>query len=74
MYILKIQTSEIRSVFVESESARMLGDFATMRRCYVDLQSRNQQLIATQGIRNTNYVELMECLKQINLYVCLFSI
>jgi hypothetical protein len=40
-----------------------------MRRCYVDLQSRNNQLLATQGIRNTNYVELMECLKQINLYV-----
>ena len=40
-----------------------------MRRCYVDLLSRNQHLVATQGIRNTNYVELMDCLKQINLYV-----
>lgn len=63
------QVNEVRNLFYESENARLMNDMAEMRRSYAAIQSGNQKLVDLQIIRDSNYSELMDRLKQINLHV-----
>lgn len=63
------QVNEVRNLFYESENARLMNDMAEMRRSYAAIQSGNQKLVDLQTIRDSNYSELMDRLKQINLHV-----
>lgn len=63
------QVNELRNCYSESENARSMNDMAEMRRSYAVMQSGNQQLVDLQNIRDSNYCELMDRLRQINLHV-----
>ena len=63
------QVNEVRNWFNESENARLMNDMSEMRRSYAAIQSGNRQLVDLQNIRDSNYSELMDRLKQINLHV-----
>lgn len=63
------QMNEIRNSFNESENARSMNDMVELRRFYATMLSGNRQLIDLQNIRDSNYNELINRLKQINLHV-----
>lgn len=63
------QMNDIRNYFNESENARTTNDMAEMRRSYAAMLGGNRQLIDLQTIRDSNYSELINRLKQINLHV-----
>ena len=63
------QVNELRNCYNDSEMARSMNDTVEMRRLYAAILGGNQQLVDQQNIRDSNYVELMSRLKQINLHV-----
>lgn len=63
------QMNDIRNSFYESENARSMNDMVELRRIYAAMLSGNRQLIDLQNIRDSNYNELINRLKQINLHV-----
>ena len=63
------QVNELRNCYGESENSRLMNDMAEMRRSYAAMLSGNQQLVDLQNIRDSNYCELMDRLKRINLHV-----
>ncbi|XP_035213893.1 Bardet-Biedl syndrome 2 protein-like isoform X2 [Stegodyphus dumicola] len=56
----------IRNLVVRAEDARLMRDYASMRRWHQDLHALNTELINNYKIRSNNHEELMTCLKQVN--------
>ncbi|GFR02125.1 bardet-Biedl syndrome 2 protein homolog [Trichonephila clavata] len=56
----------IRNLVVRAEDARLMRDYALMRRWHQDLHALNGELINNYKIRSNNHEELMTCLKQVN--------
>ncbi|KAG5189518.1 ciliary BBSome complex subunit 2 [Tribonema minus] len=59
-------THGVKSLVVRAEDARILGDMGVMRRCYADLYSLNQQLLAEHAKRANNHEALLAGLKEVN--------
>ncbi|XP_069496392.1 BBSome complex member BBS2 [Ambystoma mexicanum] len=56
----------IRSMLVQAEDARLMGDMKTMKKRYVELYDYNKDLINGYKIRNSNHSELLNSLKVVN--------
>ncbi|XP_054718944.1 Bardet-Biedl syndrome 2 protein homolog [Uloborus diversus] len=56
----------IRNLVVRAEDARLMRDYASMRKWHQDLHALNSELINNYKIRSNNHEELMNCLKQVN--------
>ncbi|XP_014812868.1 PREDICTED: Bardet-Biedl syndrome 2 protein isoform X2 [Calidris pugnax] len=56
----------IRSVLVQAEDARLLGDMKNMKTRYVELYDLNRDLINQYKIRCNNHTELLNNLKAVN--------
>ena len=63
------QVSEVRNLFADAEAARLMGDTAELRRCYAAMAGGNRDLAGQQGLRQSNYSQLMDCLRSVNLHV-----
>ena len=47
----------------------MLHNLNEMRRAYAAIYSSNQSILSQSQLRNANYQQLMNCLKQVNVHV-----
>ncbi|KAM9626125.1 BBSome complex member BBS2 isoform 4-T6 [Morphnus guianensis] len=56
----------IRSVLVQAEDARLLGDMKNMKTRYIELYDLNRDLINQYKIRCNNHTELLNNLKAVN--------
>uniref|UniRef100_A0A8C6Z1A4 Bardet-Biedl syndrome 2 protein homolog n=1 Tax=Nothoprocta perdicaria TaxID=30464 RepID=A0A8C6Z1A4_NOTPE len=56
----------IRSVLVQAEDARLLGDMQNMKKRYIELYDLNRDLINQYKIRCNNHTELLNNLKAVN--------
>ncbi|NWX92034.1 BBS2 protein, partial [Nothoprocta pentlandii] len=56
----------IRSVLVQAEDARLLGDMKNMKKRYIELYDLNRDLINQYKIRCNNHTELLNNLKAVN--------
>ena len=68
----KFLTSKINGIhnfLAVAEDARMLHNLNEMRRAYAAIYSSNQSILSQSQLRNANYQQLMNCLKQVNVHV-----
>uniref|UniRef100_A0A8B9ZKF4 BBSome complex member BBS2 n=1 Tax=Anas platyrhynchos TaxID=8839 RepID=A0A8B9ZKF4_ANAPL len=56
----------IRSMLVQAEDARLLGDMKNMKKRYIELYDLNRDLINQYKIRCNNHTELLNNLKAVN--------
>uniref|UniRef100_A0A8C7ZDX1 Bardet-Biedl syndrome 2 protein homolog n=1 Tax=Oryzias sinensis TaxID=183150 RepID=A0A8C7ZDX1_9TELE len=56
----------IRSVLVQAEDARLMGDMAAMKKRHRQLYDLNRDLINEYKIRSNNHNALVACLKSVN--------
>ncbi|XP_010220772.1 PREDICTED: Bardet-Biedl syndrome 2 protein [Tinamus guttatus] len=56
----------IRSVLIQAEDARLLGDMKNMKKRYIELYDLNRDLINQYKIRCNNHTELLNNLKAVN--------
>ncbi|CAG0885801.1 unnamed protein product [Darwinula stevensoni] len=59
----------IRTLVIRAEDARILRDWASMKKWYLELAGANRELVNAYTIRYTNSTELSETLKQVNQIV-----
>ncbi|XP_068811496.1 Bardet-Biedl syndrome 2 protein isoform X1 [Struthio camelus] len=56
----------IRSMLIQAEDARLLGDMKNMKKRYIELYDLNRDLINRYKIRCNNHTELLNNLKAVN--------
>ncbi|XP_051513373.1 Bardet-Biedl syndrome 2 protein homolog isoform X1 [Myxocyprinus asiaticus] len=56
----------IRNMLVQAEDARLMGDWRTMKKRYIELYDLNRDLINEYKIRSNNHNALLACLKSVN--------
>ncbi|NXD15450.1 BBS2 protein, partial [Nothocercus nigrocapillus] len=59
-------SSLIRSMLIQAEDARLLGDMKNMKKRYIELYDLNRDLINQYKIRCNNHTELLNNLKAVN--------
>lgn len=61
--------NNVKVSIVKAEDARVLHDMPLLKKVYASLQQDNGQIIAEYTKRQTNYEQLVRCLKEINLLI-----
>ncbi|XP_060693812.1 Bardet-Biedl syndrome 2 protein homolog [Hemiscyllium ocellatum] len=56
----------VRSLMVQAEDARLMGDMKCMKKGYMELFDLNRDLINGYKIRCNNHTELLTCLRAVN--------
>uniref|UniRef100_A0A8C9TK54 Bardet-Biedl syndrome 2 protein homolog n=1 Tax=Scleropages formosus TaxID=113540 RepID=A0A8C9TK54_SCLFO len=59
-------SNHIRTMLVQAEDARLMGDMRTMKKRYMELYDLNRDLINEYKIRCNNHNALIACLKSVN--------
>lgn len=62
-------SSNIRTLVIRSEDARLLHEYVNLRQTYTDLQIFTRDLMNSYRIRQTNHSDLVTALKEINLSI-----
>ncbi|XP_019732446.1 BBSome complex member BBS2 [Hippocampus comes] len=56
----------IKSMLVQAEDARLMGDMTSMKKRYRELYDLNRDLVSEYKIRSNNHNALLACLKSVN--------
>ncbi|XP_048828415.1 Bardet-Biedl syndrome 2 protein homolog [Brienomyrus brachyistius] len=59
-------SNHIRTMLVQAEDARLMGDVRNMKKRYIELYDLNRDLINEYKIRSNNHNALIACLKSVN--------
>ncbi|KAL4657039.1 Bardet-Biedl syndrome 2 protein-like [Arapaima gigas] len=59
-------SNQVRTMLVQAEDARLMGDMRSMKKRYIELYDLNRDLINEYKIRCNNHNALMACLKTVN--------
>ena len=62
-------SNQVKSLVIRAEDARIVNNFAHMKRNYAELFTLNQQLLGEYTKRSGNHQALLACLKEVNMMI-----